>query len=196
VEEIKDVILRSIGELLKKKDYLVIAIDGRCGSGKTTLAKSLSESLDCNIIQMDHFFLTPDKRTAERLSEPGGNVEHERFLSDVLMPLKQRSPFSYSAFDCEKQEMTAPIQISQKSIYIIEGAYSCHPKLASHYDLRIFLDIDPQEQARRIKARNGESGYKAFRDKWIPLEELYFEAYGIMEDCDIILHCKICCSDV
>ena len=71
----------------------VIAIDGRCGSGKTTLATQLSERLGANLIHMDDFFLRPEQRTPERLATPGENIDHERFLSEVLLPLRQGSVF-------------------------------------------------------------------------------------------------------
>ena len=35
----------------------VIAIDGRCASGKTTLARELAERLGAGVIHMDDFFL-------------------------------------------------------------------------------------------------------------------------------------------
>lgn len=34
---------------------LLVAIDGRCASGKSTLAKDLQKQLDCNVIHMDEF---------------------------------------------------------------------------------------------------------------------------------------------
>lgn len=36
-------ISEAIGELLQYKEHIIIAIDGRCGAGKTTLAESCSE---------------------------------------------------------------------------------------------------------------------------------------------------------
>ncbi len=44
--------------------------------------------------------------------------------------------------------------------------------------------MGPEEQERRIEARNGPEGAKAFRSKWIPLEERYFAAYSVEERCE------------
>lgn len=71
-----------------------------------------------------------------------------------------------------------------KGVTIVEGAYSCHPTLWDAYDLRIFLDVDGAEQLRRIDKRNGAEALAMFRDRWIPLEERYFETYRIKERCD------------
>ena len=62
----------------------VIAIDGSCASGKSTLADEIKELFGGTVIQADSFFLPADMRTAERLSEPGGNFHRERFCDEVI----------------------------------------------------------------------------------------------------------------
>lgn len=180
-------VLRKIKALSRINQHLLIAIDGRCAAGKSTLAAHLQDSLNCNVITMDHFFLRSEQRTSERLREPGGNVDRERFLDEVLKPLMQGKAFSYRPFDCHRQVYGEAILVPAKSINIIEGSYSCHPALREQYDFRIFLTIDVAEQLRRIRQRNGESGAERFRDIWIPLEEQYFSFYRVQEQCDITL---------
>ena len=51
--------------------------------------------------------------------------------------------------------------------------------------MKIFLSVEPEEQINRIKKRNGEKAVNAFRQKWIPLEELYFSTYNIKQNCDL-----------
>ena len=72
---------------MKRKRPLVIALDGRCGSGKSTLSRRLSDTYPCSVIHMDDFFLRPEQRTEERLSETGGNIDYERFEEEVIRPL-------------------------------------------------------------------------------------------------------------
>ena len=74
-----EAIKKRIDELLEQKNMVIVAIDGPCTSGKTTLAAKLAEIYDCNVFHMDNFFLRPEQRTAQRLSAPGENVDHERF---------------------------------------------------------------------------------------------------------------------
>ena len=78
---------------------LLVAIDGRCASGKSTLAKDLQKQLDCNVIHMDDFYLQPHQRTTKRLREPGGNVDYERFETEVLQPMLTGEAFSYRPYD-------------------------------------------------------------------------------------------------
>ncbi|MBQ8208139.1 MAG: hypothetical protein IJZ89_05345 [Clostridia bacterium] len=177
-------IAKIISELSEKREYLIAAIDGRCASGKTTLASSLSEFFDCNVIHMDDFFLRPKQRTAERLNTPGGNIDHERFLDEVFLPLRERRAFSFRPFNCSKQDLGASVYVPLKKINIIEGSYSCHPRLWDHYDLRFFMSVTSEEQMHRIIRRNGGEKAEIFKNKWIPLEEKYFSEFKIEERCD------------
>ena len=45
----------------------------------------------------------------------------------------------------------------------------------------------PEEQLRRIELRNGREMMERFRARWIPMEERYFEHYGICEKADLTL---------
>lgn len=166
-------------------ERVIIAIDGRCASGKTTLAELLKTELDCNVFHMDDFFLRQEQRTEQRLTEPGGNVDRERFSEEVLAPLLRREDFSYRKYSCRLGDFSETVNVQNRRINIIEGAYSCHPDLRNCYDMKIFLSTDYNKQLERIRARNGSS--QMFEEKWIPLEEKYFEAFDIPSCCDMLI---------
>ena len=93
--------LRTVSELTEELRVLptgmrIIAIDGRCAAGKTTLAARLAKELGGDVIHMDDFFLPPALRTQERRSEPGGNVHYERFLTEVIPKLASGQASCYS----------------------------------------------------------------------------------------------------
>ena len=98
MQKITETVKKQIDELLAKQDMVIVAIDGKCTSGKTTLASKLAEIYDCNVFHMDDFFLRPEQRTPERFAEVGGNVDYERFQEEVLLPLKDGKAFSYRPF--------------------------------------------------------------------------------------------------
>lgn len=180
-----DTVIKKIKTLQREKGQVFVAIDGRCGAGKTTLAQMIENRIGGNVFHMDDFFLQPWQRTSERLNEPGGNVDRERFLAEVLLPLKTNQPFSFRPYNCSTQTFDEEIFIHPKTINIIEGSYSCHPKLMDYYDLHVFLDVKKEKQLSRIIKRVGEIRKKDFEEKWIPLEEIYFQTYNIAEKCEI-----------
>lgn len=149
-------LLLRIHALAAAQPRVLVAIDGRCAAGKTTLAASLQAQLACNVFHMDDFFLRPEQRTPERLRQPGGNVDFERFLTVVLRPLRDGAPVTYRPYDCRTQRLCAPVHAEARPVNLIEGSYSCHPALWDLYDLHVFLSVGPEEQHRRIAARNGE----------------------------------------
>jgi uridine kinase len=61
-----------------------------------------------------------------------------------------------------------------------------HPTLQDYYHLKIFMAIGEKEQSARILKRNGPVMHKVFLEKWIPLENEYFEKMKIKEKCDLI----------
>lgn len=180
-------LVQAIRQQLLQRERIIVAIDGRCGSGKTTLATRLQDDLSCAVYHMDDFFLRPEQRTAARLLQPGENVDHERFLNEVLLPLHNARSITYRPFICSRQQLGEPVTVAANPLTIVEGSYACHPALWEHYDLRIFLTIDPEDQLRRIETRSSPEKAQQFRDRWIPLEERYFRAFNVQERCDICI---------
>ena len=179
-------IILKIEECMKEKKQCFIAIEGRAAAGKTTLAHALKVYFDGAIIHMDDFFLPSALRTKERYAMPGGNIHYERFNEEVGKQLTLGNAFKYQKFNCEKMQLDCWQEVQNKKIIIIEGAYATHPKIQVTYDLKFFLDINQEEQKRRILYRNGEKALEQFLKKWIPLEEMYFESYQVMVHCQCI----------
>ncbi len=180
-----------IEELLgSDRDRILIGIDGRAGSGKTTLARKLAGVFDCNVFQMDDFFLQGYQRTEERAKEVGGNVDYERFQKEILLPLKKKEAVWYQPFSCQNMELQEKVEMPFRRLNVIEGSYAQHPYFADPYDLKIFVDIDPDLQLRRIEKRNGAEKLEQFRDLWIPKEEAYFAKHQIAAHADLIVSGK------
>lgn len=178
-------ILQQAAEKLQEKTPVVIAIDGRAASGKTTMTQQLKEILDADVIQMDDFFLPLELRAEERFAAAGGNVHHERFAEEVLPHLSSAEPFSYRIFDCSRMDYHGKREIGAGKIRIVEGSYSCHPILGNYADVLVFSDVSPEEQMERIRRRNGDEMAEMFRTRWIPLEEAYFAEFEIAEKAHI-----------
>lgn len=165
----------------------IITIDGRAGSGKSTLAEELAAVLDADIVHMDDFFLPPELRTAQRLSEAGGNIHYERFREEVMSRLHSGTDFEYRRFSCGEMKLSGSRGIRAGDYIIVEGSYSLHPEFGDYADVKIFCDVESTEQLRRLTARDGVRFAEMFRSRWIPMEEKYFSSFDIASKCDFIM---------
>lgn len=180
-------ILARVQALLKAQERVIIAIDGNCCAGKTTLAERLKTLLSATVFHLDDYFLQPHMRTPERLQQPGGNVDAERFLADVLLPASRGEIARVRKYDCHEDLLLDAVEVAPNRVNIVEGAYSLHPLLAPYYSLKIFCRATPTLQIARIRKRNGEDALSMFLNRWIPLENAYFNALDIESQCDIIV---------
>lgn len=179
-------VFQKIDDLLRAKQLVVVALDGPCASGKTTLATKLSQQYACTILRMDDFFLKPHQRTPERLAEPGGNIDYERFRAEVVEGILKHTQGTYKSYNCQTDETTTHHISELGNLCIVEGSYSHHPYFNNPYDLRIFIDIDSTTQLERLKVRNPKM-FDTFVNKWIPLEEAYFLTHDIRAHSDLVI---------
>ena len=170
-----------------QRGTVTVAIEGGSAGGKTTLSKLLKRLYDCTVFSMDDFFLQSHQRTTERYEEIGENIDWERFLEEVLLPLKSRQRITYRKLDCATMTLSEAVSVVPGKLCVIEGAYSMHPKLSSYYDISLFLEIPFFIQKERILRRNGEEMAKRFFSEWIPLENIYFEKTNCKERCDFTI---------
>lgn len=177
----------AIDREMAHRKRLLVAIEGGSASGKSTLGRLLQRVYGCSLFHMDDFFLQPQQRTPERLAEPGGNVDRERFWEEVLRPLSAGEPVRYRRYDCHTQTLVPPTEVLPGPLAVVEGAYSLHPALAETYDLTVFLRISPELQRQRILNRNGPEAAERFFSTWVPLENAYFAALDPASRCDLIL---------
>ena len=178
---------------LKQQPTVLVALDGRCGSGKTTLAAQLAERFPQSItLHTDDFYLPPPQRVTGWERIPCANMHLERLRAEAVAPARAGRAVCYKAYSCREGAYLPPRVLGPAPLVIVEGSYSHHPLLAGCYDLKVFVTCSPAEQTRRLQAREGER-YSSFAARWIPLEEGYFKEYSIEEKADLVLdttgHC-------
>lgn len=166
---------------------LVLALDGRCGSGKTTLANVLAQQFPANIVlRTDDFYLPPAQRARGWEKTPCANMDLARLRDEALLPAYAGQTVNYQAYSCRAGAYQPVQELAAQPLVILEGSYSHHPLLAGYETLRVFVTCSKEEQARRLQAREGER-YANFAARWIPLEEGYFAKYLIEEKADFVV---------
>lgn len=179
-----DKLEKQIFDRIDRKPFW-IALDGRCASGKTTFAEEMRLDHGCVVIHMDDFYLPFEQRTEAQMSIPGGNIDFDRLLREVLLPLKSGSTVGYRPYRCHSGCFLEETLLAPQPIVVVEGSYSCHPSLRGLYDLCIFMTVSPEEQLLRIRGRDPALA-ESFQKQWIPREESYFSACDVSAHCDIV----------
>lgn len=164
----------------------ILAIDGRCGSGKTALGRWLAEQLDCPLVHMDDFYLPPARRRPDWTRHPGANMDFARLRQEVLAPLLAGQAAVYRAYGCAAGDFLPARRLEPQPLILVEGSYSLHPALEVPRACRVFVSCAPDCQRARLQAREG-ARYQAFARQWIPLEEAYLAACRPETDCDFVL---------
>lgn len=165
-------VLLRVQSLLAHASPVLIAIDGSCGSGKTTLAALLSDLFPCRVFHTDDFYLPIARRTEDWKSIPAGNMDLSRLRDEVLLPARANQTVTYRAFSCQTQTLERAVFLLPAPLNIVEGSYSLHPELADAYDLTLFLRTSDEAQERRLRMREGNA-FSAYSSLWIPLEKQY-----------------------
>ena len=110
---------------------ILIALDGRCGSGKTTLAAQLAERFPgSRTIHTDDYYLPPAQRVPGWETLPCANMDLKRLRAEVLNPARAGQPFSYLAYSCREGAYLPPVSCQPARLVIVEGSYRHHPALA------------------------------------------------------------------
>jgi len=182
MREIETVELEDLFAQTKGKDHPLITIDGPCASGKTTLARKMAEQINALVIHTDDYVVPHARKTQERLARPGGNCDVERLLSEIVLPWKQGCAGIYRRYDCRADRFCEEETLPTSGTLILEGSYSNLPEIRNYADVRIFVEAPWEERIRRLRERESEASLKRFFERWIPLEDAYFEAFGLPDE--------------
>lgn len=141
---------------------IIIGIAGGTGSGKTTVVKSIVDSLpphEVALLPLDSYYkdsshVPVEKRQSINFDHPDA-FDWELFSEHVSM-LRRGEAIEqpvYSMLTCTRQEET--IHVEPKKVVILEGIMVLYDKgLRDQMDLKIFVDADPDERLIRVIQRD------------------------------------------
>jgi uridine kinase len=171
---------------------ILVAVDGRSGVGKSTLAIQLADRYGGGSILADDFYpggsdlhwmnLSPAKR-ADRV------IDWQRLRAEVLEPLLSGHRATWRPFDFQAGKGLAPQTLTQHPvpIIILDGAYSSRPELSDIIDVSVLLVLDDTERRARLLAREGHEFMTRWHRIWDDAEDYYFSMIRPPEAFDIVL---------
>ncbi len=172
-------ILDCVSRMRPSVKRLLITLDGPCASGKTTLAETLAGELHAPLIHTDDYVIPHREKTPERLAIPGGNCDAERLEREIIRPWKEGFPVRYRRYDCGADCLLPEESLPESDLLILEGCYCNLPPVRAYADLRFFLETSAEAREARLLKRESPESLQRFHERWIPLENAYFDAFGL-----------------
>jgi uridine kinase len=160
---------------------LMVALDGRSGAGKSTIATAVAAVLDGAVVHVDDFYR--DMSDVERLKlSPRQGVDRyfdwQRLREEALAPLARGEPARFGCFDWfAGRGLTATTRVEPREIVFVEGIYSARPEFDDLLDLRVLVEVAEEarnqrrEQRLRTVSRDDPQGWDA---RWDAAERVYF----------------------
>jgi uridine kinase len=162
--------------------FFTIAIDGRGGSGKTSLAKYLE------VRYPDMFVLYGDDYW-EPIVDPVslGDFNNKRFTSEVIEPLKRGASFRHRSFEFASRQLIDHGMVTIEKAFCLERIYAFSFDL--DWDLKLFVETPAAICFDRGFARDYPGNPNAAADwrKWQAKENAYRKRTHPKQQADVIL---------
>ncbi|HUW87995.1 MAG TPA: hypothetical protein VMW30_06440 [Candidatus Paceibacterota bacterium] len=159
----------------------VLAIDGRAGAGKTTLANNLFLALSATcpaaLIHMDEMYEGWESALGESLTER---------LSNLLEDLSRGVPHQLPIYDWHVKAFNAFREIMPTCILILEGVGSAQRIVREFATATFWLDIDSETGLTRVLERD-EKISEPFMSQWQVDEDEHHRREKTRENADFVL---------
>jgi uridine kinase len=164
----------------------IVAIDGRAGSGKSTVATQVARGLKAALVATDDFFAASitdagwNARTAEQRAADA--IDWRRLRAKALEPLRAGRSAVWHAFDFAAGLgpdgtyglRTEPTEVAANQIIIVDGTYSSRPELADLLDYTVLVETAEPVRRARLATREKADFLAAWYQRWEGAEENYF----------------------
>ena len=155
---------------------VVVAIDGRSGSGKTLLGTAVAGALGCPIVHLDDIFPGWDGLAA------GVTLVAEQ----VLAPLARRERAAYQRWDWMRSRPDRTIDVAAGRHLVIEGCGALVPPALQHAAVQVWVEAPDAVRRRRALGRDGDV-YAPHWERWAAQEDAVYAAAHPWQHAHLVL---------
>lgn len=156
----------------------LVAIDGRGGAGKSSLAGWLASQVDGTVIHVDDF---------GRPGAPYDDWDWHRLRTQVLEPLRADRDCRYQRYDWAADGLGEWVDLRASGIVIVEGVTVLREALGDLWDLKVWVETPYDLRLERGVERDGETERETWVTWWMPQEDIYIERESPMGRADIVI---------
>jgi uridine kinase len=162
--------------LAREGPVRLVGIDGCAGAGKTTFATRLAAAAG-------H---APTVHTDDFATHDVFMDWWPRLLDEVIEPLLNGQPATYTAYDWVRRAAGATVTIEPRPLVIIEGVGACRRAWRDRLATSIWIDAPRDVRLRRGLARDGEE-LEDFWREWMAAEDAYVAAENPAGSVDVLV---------
>ena len=144
---------------------VVVALDGRSGSGKTLLGTAVAASLACPLVHLDALYPGWD----------GLQAGVDLLTAGVLRPLARGGPASYARWDWMRDRPGRTVTVDVGGLLVVEGCGALVPPAAQFAAVRVWLEAPDTARRERALARDGDT-YAPHWERWAAQEDAVYAA--------------------
>jgi uridine kinase len=190
----EDAIVDAIQRLLAdRRPPILVAFDGRSGTGKSTLASRVAARIGGTVVESDDFYSGGADAVWEQRSveeKVRDCIDWRRLKTEALDPLLAGRSATWHPFNFETGIGLAAHTVSREpaDVIILDGVYSARPELREIVDLTVLVDV-PDDLARRhrLVEREGQTFMDSWHALWDGAENYYFSQIRPPSSFDLVV---------
>lgn len=150
---------------------VVVLVDGRSGTGKTTLGNAVAQRLGARIVHLDDVYPGWD----------GLRAAAEAVVTDVL-----GAPSGYRRWDWATSCPADWVPLDPDAPIVVEGCGALSRASAPLASLRVWLEAEDDVRWQRAVGRDGEVFAREW-DRWAAQEDAFIAAERPVDLADVVL---------
>jgi uridine kinase len=205
----REAVLEGVADLIaavRRPHVVRVAVDGVDAAGKTTLADELRPLIEARgraVLRatIDGFHRPRAERYRRGPTSPEGyyrdSFDYEALRRELLEPLGPGGDRLHRTrvFDLHADEpvLDPSAWAPEGAVLLLDGVFLLRPELNDLWDVRVYVEIEPEEALRRALVRDEDlfgspdEALRRYRNRYAPAQRLYLDEVDPAALADVVV---------